>query len=330
MMDQLVAGFSKQMREALVIARNANVGSGKHPVTSILICGMGGSGIGANFTASFVASVCPVPIFFSKGYEVPAFAGEHTLAICSSYSGSTEETLAAYKTLQQRGAKIVAIASGGPLIELAKEDGHDYVMLPGGIPSPRACLGYSVVAQLGVLIKLGLAPSHLLDDVDSAALALEEKSQEIMEKARHLAAALVDKIPVIYTTDRSEALAVRFRQQLNENSKMLCWHHVIPEQNHNELVGWREENSKLAVIFLRHKDDLPRNQSRLELVKEVVSNFAGTVIELWSKGDNFIERTFYLVHLVDWCTVYLAEMRKVDVDEIKVIDYLKSTLSKEG
>jgi hypothetical protein len=86
------------------------------------------------------------------------------------------------------------------------------------------------------------------------------------------------KLPIIYATDMIAPVAVRFRQQLNENAKMLCWHHVIPEMNHNELVGWRDKNDNLAVIYFRSKDDLSRNQVRIDINKEIIGNYTDTII----------------------------------------------------
>jgi len=125
-----------------------------------------------------------------------------------------------------------------------------------------------------------------------------------------------------------EAVAVRLRQQLNENSKILCWHHVVPEMNHNELVGWRKENNDLAVIYLRNDDDYQRNQVRININKEIISSYTNTIIEIDSKGASLIERAIYLVHLSDWISFHLATLRGVDPVEIKVIDYLKGELGK--
>ena len=328
MMDQLVAQFADQLREALQIGRSANIRPHAHPLHQAYVAGMGGSGIGASFVAEFIRAECPIPYQTGKGYGIPAHIDAHTLAICSSYSGNTEETLAALDLLLTTGAKVVCIASGGKLQEIAKARDLDFIELPAGSPSPRACLGYSLVAQLCLLEKLGLIASRRLQEVSQAADLIDQEEEDIRNRAENIAQFLQDKIPVIYTTDRMEAVAVRFRQQLNENAKMLAWHHVIPEMNHNELVGWRQDYSQLAVVYLRNKDDYPRNQLRIDINKEIIGNYTGSIIELYSKGMSLIERALYLVHLTDWVSVYLAELRGKDAVEIKVIDYLKSELGK--
>ena len=156
---------------------------------------------------------------------------------------------------------------------------------------------------------------------------LKAEQDQICDRAHQIAGVLDTKLPVIYATRRMEPVAVRFRQQLNENSKMLAWHHVIPEMNHNELVGWRSNHNDKAVVFLRNRDDFPRNQKRIEIIKEVIGNFSSSLIDIYSRGNSLIQQSMYLVHLLDWVSVYIADNRGVDAMEIKVIDYLKSSLS---
>jgi len=328
LMDKMIARFPDQLAEALQIAEKINLHKHQAPYRNIIITGMGGSGIGGTYVQEFVRPYCKLPITVCKGYQTPAWVNKHTLAICSSYSGNTEETLQAFDQLLAAGAKIVCISSGGKLIELAKKNGLDYVELPGGWSSPRACLGYSVVAQLGVLRAAKLIPLKLLGQVKSAQKLLEKEDGDIQKRAQKLAGFLQGKTPVLYSADHIEPVTIRWRQQINENAKMLCWHHVVPEMNHNELVGWRDQRPDLAVIWLRNRDDFQRTAVRMNINKEIVEHFTATSIEVWSKGKSSIEKAFYLTNLGDWVSFYLAELRKVDPTEIRVIDYLKEELSK--
>lgn len=327
-MDKMIARFSTQLEEALGIAETTTIKKHTSPYRSIFISGLGGSGIGGNFVQELTREHCKLPIVVSKGYHAPAWVNKHTLAICSSYSGNTEETLSTFQQLLGTGAHIVCVASGGKLIELAKQHGLDYVQVPGGWSSPRACLGYSVVAQLGVLRALRLIPGKLLSQIKGAQKLIVKEEADLKKKALKIAQFLVDKTPVLYTADHNEAVAIRWRQQINENAKMLCWHHVVPEMNHNELVGWRNNRPEIAVIWLRNKDDFERTAIRMNINKEIVEHFTSTSIEVWSKGKNQIERAFYLVHFGDWVSYFLADVRNVDPIEIKVIEYLKGELAK--
>jgi glucose/mannose-6-phosphate isomerase len=328
MMDQMVARFPAQLEEALGIAASIQLKKHDAAYRSVFISGLGGSGIGGTFVQELVRQECKLPIVVSKGYHAPRWINKHTLAICSSYSGNTEETLSTFEQLLGTGAKIVCIASGGKLIELAKKHGLDYVQLPGGWSSPRACMGFSIVCQLGVLRAAKLISARPLAQVEAARKLLVKELADIQKKAHKMVSLLGNKMPILYCADHMEAVAIRWRQQINENAKLLCWHHVLPEMNHNELVGWRDQRPDVAVIWLRNRDDFERTSIRTNITKEVVGHYASTNIEVWSKGKSAIEKAFYLVHLGDWLSVYLADARKVDAVEIKVIDFLKGELAK--
>ena len=329
MMDQLIAEFPQQLKDALEIGAAAKFTKNPKPIRNVLVAGLGGSGIGANFVIEFTRHECKVPFSVTKGYDLPAWVNESTLLICSSYSGNTEETLATLEIGIERKAKIVIITSGGKLLKRAQELGIDYIQLPAGKPSPRACLGYSFVQQIYILKNFRLIGKGLIADVRKSISLLKKEQKDIQKRASILANSIHKKTAIIYTSDRMEAVAIRFRQQLNENAKVLCWHHVIPEMNHNELVGWTPQEGRFAVIMFRNSDDFKRNGIRMDITKDVVAQFADTTIELWSKGDSLCERSMYYVHLGDWVSFYLSELRSgTDANEVKVIDYLKNELAK--
>lgn len=328
MMDSLIERFMDQLEEAVEIGRKASVQPLSFDVHHIYVAGLGGSGIGADFVGAFIQNECKVPFIVRKGYTVPAYVGKNTLAIANSYSGNTEETLISYDQMKKSGARIICVASGGKLIEKAKEDHFDFVQVPSDWPSPRACLGYSLTVQLWVLQHLGFISDKYIREIQSSIKLLRNESADIKIKAEEIANRLHHHIPVIYIEDRMEPVAVRLRQQINENSKALCWHHVVPEMNHNELVGWRERNENLAVLYLRNEDDYDRNKVRMDINKEIISQYVNEIIEVNSKGNTMIERAMYLVHLGDWISWYLAQLRGVDALEVKVIDYLKGELAK--
>ena len=330
MMDQLIKKFPAQLKEAIEIGEKAVIHPHTKPIHKVVMAGMGGSGIGGAYVSDMICDECTVPYIVHSSYKLPAYTDENTLVIISSYSGNTEETLSALVQATQTKAKIVCIASGGKIIEYAISNSLDYIKLPSGWPSPRACLGFSMVAQLFVLNKLGLISHATIDQVKMSSDLLSFEQEDIMQKAEKLAGLLVKKTPVIYTTDRNESVAIRWRQQINENAKVLCWHHVIPEMNHNELVGWKLKNEDLAVIFLRNRDDLKKNQIRIDISKQIISKLAPTVIEIYSKGQSLTEKMMYLTHLGDWVSWYLAKLNNVDASEIQVIDFLKAELEKSN
>ena len=328
MMNQLIEKFPAQLVEALEIGEAATINPHTEDINKVFVAGLGGSGIGANFVASFINEECTIPYTVGKGYFIPKYVDKNTLAIASSYSGNTEETLHSFEQMMKTGAKIVVISSGGKLIELAKEHGYDYITVPDNWPSPRACLGYSLVQQLFVLRKLGFISNESILSVRSSIDLIKYNQEDIKEEGKKVADFLHGKLPIIYSSDRIEPVAVRFRQQINENAKQLCWHHVIPEMNHNELVGWKLPDEQFAVVYLRNADDFSRNQVRMDINKKIIAKLTPNIIDIHSKGKNLVERSIYLVHLVDWASWYLSVHRNMDSIEVDVIDYLKGELSK--
>ena len=328
MMDQLISRFTEQLKQAVQIGSEAEISPHAHEITEVYVAGLGGSGIGANFVSEFIREESAIPYNVGKGYSIPAYVDQNTLAIASSYSGNTEETLSSFNQIEKTGAKIVVISSGGMLISIAKEKGYDYIRVPSDWPSPRACLGYSLIQQIAVLQKLNIISSSCMESIEKSINLIDQESESIKIEAKKIADKLHHKIPIIYTSDRMESVAVRLRQQINENSKALCWHHVIPEMNHNELVGWRDKNDDLAVIYLRNEDDFKRNSIRMDINQEIISKYTDTIINVYSKGNDLIEKALYLVHLGDWVSWYLSELRDMDAIEVDVIDYLKGELAK--
>jgi len=327
MMDQLISQFPEQLKEAIAIGEAATINK-KDGINNVYVAGMGGSGIGANFVASFIREESKIPYLVGKGYDVPNYIDENTLAIASSYSGNTEETLFSFEQMIEKGAKVVVIASGGKLIEKAKALDLDYIQVPPNSPSPRACLGYSMIQQLFILNKMGLISSTVIDQMRNSIQLLVDNQEAIKVEAKAAAEKLHGKIVCIYTTDRTAPVALRFRQQVNENSKCLAWEGIIPEQNHNELVGWTKSTDQLAAIYFRNKNDRPRNQKRIEINKTILGRYIDTILEVYSKGDNQVAQSIYLVHFGDWISWYLAELGGVDAIEINVIDFLKGELAK--
>ncbi|MEO6883014.1 MAG: bifunctional phosphoglucose/phosphomannose isomerase [Bacteroidia bacterium] len=326
-MKNMIAGFSKQLQEALNIGKKIKLSASTHEIKNVLISGLGGSGIGGTIVSELVAIEIKVPVEVIKGYFIPAYVNKNTLVIISSYSGNTEETVNCLEMAIQRNAKIVCITSGGKIAAIAKEKQLDCILIPGGMP-PRTCLGYSFTQQFFILNFFGLLKNNFLNDLENAIKLIDVDEKIILEEAKKIAEKLKNKLPVIYSTTYNEGIAIRLRQQLNENAKILCWHHVIPEMNHNELVGWTHKNENLAVIIFRDKDDFSRNQARIEINKKVFEKYTSTIVEIYSKGNSLIEKAVYLIHLSDWISYFVAEQNGVDAVEVNVINHLKSELGK--
>jgi glucose/mannose-6-phosphate isomerase len=325
-MKTLVANFSSQLRDAIAIGGAAKLTASATPISNVLICGLGGSGIGGSIVAELVSGHANVPVNVCKGYFIPAYVNKNTLVIISSYSGNTEETLNCMELASKKGAKITAVSSGGKVVETSKSQNFDCIVVPGGMP-PRSCLGYSLTQLFFILDFHKLINCNYKAELNAAVELLDKEEQNIIAEATKVAATLKGKIPVIYATTNNEGVAIRLRQQLNENSKVLCWHHIIPEMNHNELVGWTQKNDNLSVIILLDKDEYSRNLARVEINKEVIKKYASEITEVYSKGNSTIEKAIYLIHLGDWISVILGELRGADLMEVNVINHLKAKLN---
>ncbi len=328
-MDKMIAGFPDQLREAVEIGKQIQLKNIPNPLSSVYIAGMGGSGIGGDFVAEWVYDKCPVPIIVGKGYRLPAWVHPPAMAIVSSYSGNTEETLSVYRQLQERKVPIIALTSGGQLHQYANSSGTDSVLVPDNWSSPRACLGFSIVEQSYILQQLGLIDNFFERDFLNAADLLEKETEAIRMLAEEIAGQLVDKFTMIYALEGMEPVALRFRQQLNENSKTRAAHFCVPEMNHNELVGWKKQDNHLAIVYFLSDYDSERNRKRVAISREIMAPLAHSVFELHAKGNSKIEQALYLVYLGDWISWYLAKARGMDSIEVDVIDFLKKSLSEK-
>lgn len=325
-MKTLVANFSKQLTEAIAIGSSAKLTASPNKISNVLICGLGGSGIGGSIVAELVVGNANVPINVTKGYFIPAYVNENTLVIISSYSGNTEETLNCMELAMAKNAKIVGITSAGKVLETCKSKNFDCIVVPGGMP-PRSCLGYSLTQLFFVLEFHKIINGNYKSELQAAVKLIDSEENAIIAEAKTIAEKIKGKIPVIYATTYNEGIAIRLRQQLNENSKVLCWHHIVPEMNHNELVGWTEKNDNLSILFLLDKDEYSRNLARVDINKEVIKKYASSITEVYSKGNSIIEKAIYFIHLGDWISIHLGEMRGADLMEVNVINHLKSKLS---
>lgn len=326
-MRGLIENFTQHITESLNISESANLAPFNEKINNVLICGLGGSGIGGSIIAQVVAQDAKCPITINKDYKIPAFVNENTLVICCSYSGNTEESLEMLAQAQAKNAVISCVTSGGKLEEIAKENNYNHIIIPGGHP-PRGAFGFGFPPIFYLLSHYKVINNNYSSEFKNAVSVIDTEEENIIREATAVTEKLYNKIPVIYADANYEGAAIRFRQQINENSKMLCWHHVIPEMNHNELVGWTTKNEDLAVVILRNDDDYFRTQKRMEVNKTVFEKYTSTIIELYSKGNTQLEKALYLVHIGDWISLLLGEKKGVDITEVDVITSLKNELAK--
>lgn len=326
-MFNLIREFPGQLHKALVIGEDAHIGTTFNaPIKNVVIAGLGGSGIGGNLLAELLRDKLSIPVTVTKGYFLPAFVDSSTLLILSSYSGNTEEVLSCANEAIEKGLKPICITSGGKLDHIALANKFDVIHIPDGMP-PRSCLGYSSIQLFFVLKHFGLITDDFKTLIKQAAEFLAQEQERIIEESEFLAGKLKEKVIIIYTEDKYESVALRLKQQLNENAKMHSWFNVVPEMNHNEIVGWKQQHPNLAVLILRSGEEFHRNTERILFKKDVISGISENVFEIDAKGRNSFERHFYLIHFGDWLSYHLAMLHGYDPDEVYVIDRLKEHLS---
>ena len=335
-MYELIRKFPDQVEEANDIGNAAKIRLISRGVQNIVLNGLGGSAIGGDLLKSYLTGELRVPFIVNRNYRLPGFVNKHSLVIVSSYSGNTEETTAAFRESVKRGARILCITSGGEVEKTARNKRLPLITIPGGLP-PRAALGYSFFPLLIVLAKLGFIKSKAKEIHETLALLKRHSDQygspdNEGNTALQIAEQLRGRLGIVYSsTERFDAVATRWRGQMAENAKTLMFGHVLPEMNHNELVGWKtltDQMREMQVMLLRDKDDHPRIKVRMDVTKGVLGEHTGRVMEVWSEGTSLLARMFSLVHLGDWVSFYLAILHGADPTPVKVIDYLKEELSK--
>lgn len=326
-MEELIKGFGAQMREAIKIGKQAKFTPPSNDIHNVVLIGLGGSAFGGEVILNYTSQHIKVPYVIVRDYEVPAFVSENTLLLVSSYSGNTEETLSMLESALPANPKIACVTSGGKLKGYAEEKGWDHIVLPGGYP-PRSAAAFSIIQQLFVLNGYGLI-GDFSADLEEAVTLVEEFTDH--ENARFIAQQLHNSIPVLYSAPNFESVSIRWRQQIEENSKHIAFHHVIPEMNHNELVGWKNPAGILedtVVVVFRSNLVHKRTGIRMDICRDIFGDYAESVVEVTADGESHLGQLFFLIHLGDWVSLYLAELNEEEPTPVDVIDFLKGELAK--
>ncbi len=320
--------LSHQIRDAWQIGHGAHLPPLPGAPAHIIVAGMGGSAIGGDLLAAAVGPRLGVPLVVSRDPSLPGHAGPASVVIVTSYSGETEETLAAAAAARRSGATVLAITSGGRLGDLAGAT----VRVPGGL-APRAALGYLMMPALAALERWRLVEPYG-DDVEQAAGVLDELAAECgpsvpaaHNPAKRLAEALAGRIPAVYAASPAlEPAARRWKCQFNENSKTFATWNMFPELTHNETVGWGappEVSGIVSAIVLFGGDESERDLRRIRITSELAFRPAAGVHDVRGRGTSRLARILSLVLLGDLVSIYLAYLRGIDPTPVEVIDAVK-------
>ena len=299
----------------------------------LVVAGMGGSAIGGALARAALGDTASRPILSSREYGVPAWTTPDTTVLCASYSGETEETLAAYEAAGALGARRVVVTTGGRLAEQARADGVPVIPVAGGF-QPRAAVAYMFVAVMEVAALCGAGP-RMKSEIDVAAEHLENCVVEwgpdapTDSLAKSLAMSLHGTIPVVYGAGVTEPIAYRWKTQINENAKLPAFSEELPESDHNGICGWDGSPGlgKFAAVFLEDADQHPRVRERFGLTEQLIAPDAHATFRVSTIGRASVERVLSLVLLGDLVSLYLAVLRGVDPTPVDVLVKLKAQLA---
>jgi glucose/mannose-6-phosphate isomerase len=327
-----ILDLPEHLRDALWRVGSADLGDWDSRA-GLVVAGMGGSAIGGDLARVALGDHASRPIVTARDYGLPGWTTPDTTVLCASYSGETEETLAAFEAAGALGAHRVAVASGGRLAELARAENVPVIPLPGGF-QPRVAVAYMTVAALEVAAACG-AGLRMASEIDVAAAHIEQLCAEWGPEAdegniaKEVALALNGSVPVIAGSGLTAPVAYRWKTQINENAQLPAFAGELPEIDHNEIVGWQGTAGlgSFAAVFLEDADQHPRIGRRIDLTSELIAEHATTVIRAQTRGQGAVERVMSLVLLGDLVSLYLAVLRGTDPTPVRVIDTLKDRLA---
>jgi len=330
-----IRGLPAQCRDAWEKALRFTLPGDYRNVNKVVILGMGGSAIGGDLVRAAATSSASPLITVQRDYDLPAYVDENTLVVASSYSGNTEETLSGFTQALNRKCKKLVISTGGKICSLAREADVPIFVIEH-VSSPRAALGYSLMPLLAIMQNLGLV-SDKSAEVESMVHALETLGSSWNDdistehnQAKKLALKLNGKLVVVYGSGILSDVARRWKTQINENSKSWAFFEVLPELNHNAVIGYRYPVSlkeHILVLMLRCPSLHPRTLIRYKVTGELLEQQKIQHQILDSDGTNPLKHIMSLVLLGDWVSYYLAILNGADPTPVPEIDFLKKRLS---
>jgi glucose/mannose-6-phosphate isomerase len=327
-----VQGLPEHLRDAQWRVESAQL----HPQDSpggMVVAGMGGSAVGGLLAIAALGDRASRPIFVARDYGLPAWTMPETTVLCCSYSGETEETLAAYEAAGALGARRIVSTTGGALASTARADGVPVVPLPGGF-QPRAAVGYGLVVALEVAALAGCG-ERLHTEIDVAAAHAEQLVEEWGPDspedslAKTIARSLHGTVPQIAGAGLTTPIAYRWKTQINENANAPAFAAELPELDHNEIVGWEgaAEQGRFSAVFLDDCDLHPRVRARIELTLAVIGAQAAATHRIQTLGQSRVERLVSMVLLGDLVSMYMAVLAGRDPATIEPITQLKAALA---
>lgn len=318
--------FPKQCQQAWEEALKVEVPR-DWQIQNIVVCGMGGSALGAHVIQA--SGSVKVPFVINNNYLLPYFANEKTLVILVSYSGNTEEVLSCAQNAKEKGCKIIGITSGSKLGEWLKENVcPSYIFNPefNTTKQPRMGVGYTMIGMMALLDNLKLFNANYTDDIVENAIALLQEKLEVTQKlAQDMAIKLKGKIPVIFASDYLVGNAHIFANQLNETAKTFSTYFSIPEANHHLLEGLKHPEFSSVAIFLGiHYTK--RVIKCFEITQEILEKNGWEVLWYKPESDDSFAQSLQTLLFSSLVTEYLCVEYGEDPLDNPTVDYFKEKL----
>lgn len=333
-----IDGLPEQLQAAWDLGQELSLPEWKD-IQYVLVAGMGGSAIGADLLAAYVAPSCTVPVISHRNYDLPAWAkGPETLVIASSHSGNTEETLSAFESAVEKGCRVLAVTTDGKLAEKADQSGiATWRFEHQG--QPRAAVGFSFGLLLAAVYQLGLIPEP--ENELRSAIAAMNAQRDILQAgtpvvenpAKRMAGQMYGRWVAVLGADVLEPVARRWKGQISEIAKAWGQFEFLPEANHNTLAGLynpEEVLQKTFVLFLRAPSYHPGNQLRTELTKKAFMLEGLNTDFIDAQGENPLAHLWTALHFGDYTAYYLAMAYGVDPTPVEAIEGFKQEMRQAG
>ena len=297
-------------------------------ICHIVFAGMGGSGTIGDVFAS-VLSKTDIHVDVVKGYHLPKTVKQNSLLICTSVSGNTIETITVLKEGIELGCQIIVFSSDGEMKKICNDKKIEYREISMN-HSPRASFVTYLYSMIKVLLPiLPISINDVIDSINELKKTGERINSSNLNKNNISLdiAKWIKNTPIIYYPWGLQSVAIRFKNSLQENSKMHVMIDDIIESCHNGIVSW-ENDSTLQPILIEGKDDYIKTKERWGIIKEIFLEKGISFYEIKSNEGNILTKITQLIYILDYSTIYLSILKNIDPTPVLSIDLIKEKLEK--
>ncbi len=317
---------------------------------SIIIAGMGGSGIIGDIVSDLATEKGSIIRFQSvKDYHLPRWADENTIVVGISCSGNTEETLSVLSEARRKGLQGFTFGSGGLIGDYSKMKWTFKFTKTRMLKVPRSSLPGLFFPVLKFFVEnsiIDLSEQEVVSSFNELQKVRNicggvSSSNPALDLARIITG--LKKEPLVYSSSRTKAVGLRFRQSLNENAKIHAFNGEIPELCHNDVVGWDSVSASakekkgnqdslsdsFAIATRLKEDDPPEIRTRFDVVRSLIEKNGGQFREAPYSGYSYLGRLLSMLYSLDYVAYYCAVLRTIDPIRTPSIDFLKRYVARK-